>query len=161
MQILSQYKIVSTSSLMDKVKYWKRQEQSIVFTNGCFDILHAGHVDYLEKARDFGHKLIVGLNTDASIKKNKGNHRPINNEFSRAKVLSALQFVDLIVFFEEATPYNLIKSIIPDILVKGSDYQLDDIVGSELVLEAGGQVKTVALLEGYSTTNIINKIKHL
>ena len=159
--MLSQNKIVSTSNLIDKVKHWKSQQQSIVFTNGCFDILHAGHVDYLEKAKNFGHKLIIGLNTDASIKKNKGEHRPINNEFSRAKVLSALQFVDLLIFFEEATPYNLIKSIMPDVLVKGSDYQLHTIVGADIVLNAGGQVKTVALLEGYSTTNIINKIKHL
>ena len=161
MQILSQYKIVSRADLIDKVNHWKSQQQSIVFTNGCFDILHAGHVDYLEKAKNFGHKLIIGLNTDASIKKNKGEHRPINNEFSRAKVLSALQFVDLLIFFEEATPYNLIKSIMPDVLVKGSDYQLHTIVGADIVLNAGGQVKTVALLEGYSTTNIINKIKHL
>jgi len=159
MQPLSQNKIFSLPDLVNKVQFWKTESKIVVFTNGCFDILHAGHIDYLEKAKNLGHKLIVGLNTDASVKKNKGEDRPINNEFSRSSVLCGLSCVDALVFFDQETPHFLISQLEPDILVKGSDYQVDDIVGADLVSERGGKVMTIQLLEGYSTTRIIDKIK--
>jgi rfaE bifunctional protein nucleotidyltransferase chain/domain len=134
-------------------------EKKIVFTNGVFDILHTGHVDYLSKARDLGDFLIVGLNSDSSVKRlNKGPERPINNEQARAVVLGALECVDAIVLFEEDTPYNLIKEIQPDVLVKGSDYEIEKIVGYDIVKAKGGEIKTITLSEGFSTTNVINKI---
>ncbi|MBK6834951.1 MAG: D-glycero-beta-D-manno-heptose 1-phosphate adenylyltransferase [Bacteroidetes bacterium] len=133
--------------------------QKIVFTNGVFDILHTGHVDYLSKARDLGHFLVLGLNTDASVKRlNKGPERPINNEKARATVLGALECVDAIVLFDEETPYELIKAIQPDILVKGSDYAIENIVGYDVVKAKGGEVITIDLSQGFSTTNIIKKI---
>lgn len=133
--------------------------QKIVFTNGVFDILHTGHVDYLSKARDLGHFLVLGLNTDASVKRlNKGPERPINNEKARATVLGALECVDAIVLFDEETPYNLIKAIQPDVLVKGSDYAIENIVGYDIVKAKGGEVITIDLSQGFSTTNIIKKI---
>lgn len=133
--------------------------QKIVFTNGVFDILHTGHVDYLSKARDLGHFLVLGLNTDASVKRlNKGPERPINNEKARATVLGALECVDAIVLFDEETPYNLIKAIQPDVLVKGSDYVTENIVGYDIVKAKGGEVITIDLSQGFSTTNIIKKI---
>jgi rfaE bifunctional protein nucleotidyltransferase chain/domain len=134
-------------------------EKKIVFTNGVFDILHTGHVDYLSKARDLGDFLIVGLNSDSSVKRlNKGPERPINNEQARAVVLGALECVDAIVLFEEDTPYNLIKEIQPDVLAKGSDYEIEKIVGYDIVKAKGGEIKTITLSEGFSTTNVINKI---
>lgn len=133
--------------------------QKIVFTNGVFDILHTGHVDYLSKARDLGHFLVLGLNTDASVKRlNKGPDRPINNEKARATVLGALECVDAIVLFDEETPYELIKAIQPDVLVKGSDYAIENIVGYDIVKAKGGEVITIDLSQGFSTTNIIKKI---
>ncbi len=133
--------------------------KKIVFTNGVFDILHTGHVDYLSKARDLGDILVLGLNTDASVKRlNKGPERPINNEVSRATVLGALECVDYIILFDEETPYELIKAIQPDVLVKGSDYKAEAIVGYDIVKAKGGQVITIDLSQGFSTTNIIKKI---
>ena len=133
--------------------------KKIVFTNGVFDILHTGHVDYLSKARDLGDILILGLNTDASVKRlNKGPERPINNEVSRAAVLGALECVDYVILFDEETPYELIKAIQPDILVKGSDYKAEAIVGYDIVKAKGGEVITIDLSQGFSTTNIIKKI---
>lgn len=130
-----------------------------VFTNGCFDILHPGHVDYLTQARDFGDFLILGLNTDNSVRRlNKAPNRPINSEIARATVLAALDCIDVIVFFDEETPYELIKFLVPDILVKGNDYSIEQIVGRDIVAANGGKVLTVPLLEGYSTTNLIKKI---
>jgi D-beta-D-heptose 7-phosphate kinase/D-beta-D-heptose 1-phosphate adenosyltransferase len=126
----------------------------VVFTNGCFDILHAGHVDYLSKAKEMGDYLIVGLNSDESVKKIKGDKRPINDQYSRMKVLEALRCVDEVLLFSEETPYELIKKIRPDILVKGGDYKIEDIVGSDLVK----RIEIIKYLEGYSTTNIIKKI---
>jgi rfaE bifunctional protein nucleotidyltransferase chain/domain len=135
------------------------RSQKIVFTNGVFDILHTGHVDYLSKARDLGHFLVLGLNTDASVKRlNKGPERPINNEKARATVLGALECVDAIVLFDEETPYDLIKAIQPDVLVKGSDYEIEKIVGYDIVKAKGGEVITIDLSQGFSTTNIIKKI---
>lgn len=135
------------------------KDQKIVFTNGVFDILHTGHVDYLSKARDLGHFLVLGLNTDASVKRlNKGPERPINNEKARATVLGALECVDAIVLFDEETPYDLIKAIKPDVLVKGSDYAIENIVGYDIVKAKGGEVITIDLSQGFSTTNIIKKI---
>lgn len=133
--------------------------KKIVFTNGVFDILHTGHVDYLSKARDLGNFLVVGLNTDSSVKRlNKGPERPINNEKARATVLGALECVDAIILFDEDTPYELIKLVQPDVLVKGSDYKPEEIAGYDIVKAKGGVVKTIDLSQGFSTTNIIKKI---
>ncbi|HEX7414852.1 MAG TPA: D-glycero-beta-D-manno-heptose 1-phosphate adenylyltransferase [Bacteroidia bacterium] len=134
--------------------------KKIVFTNGCFDILHQGHIDYLSKARDLGGALIIGLNTDASVKRlNKSPERPINKEYSRALVLAALVLVDAVVLFDEDTPYDLIKAIQPDVLVKGADYKAEDIVGYDIVKAHGGEVTTIELTEGFSTSELINRIK--
>lgn len=149
-------KIYSLDALINKRKEWK--DQKVVFTNGCFDILHLGHVDYLEKAAAKGDKLIVALNTDTSVSKLKGPTRPVNNENARARIIAALAFVDAVIFFSEDTPLSLIKQLKPDILVKGSDYKISNIVGANIVMENGGKVETIDLVEGYSTTNIINKI---
>lgn len=136
----------------------RSRNEKIIFTNGCFDILHRGHVEYLGKAKDIGGFLVVGLNTDASVKKIKGPNRPLQDEVSRAKVLASLFFVDLVVLFDEETPIRLIDFIIPDVLVKGDDYKPEDIVGYDTVVSNGGIVKTIPLVEGYSTTSIINKM---
>ncbi len=140
------------------VNIWQFQGKKIVFTNGCFDILHLGHIDYLSKAKELGNLLIVGLNTDESVRRIKGNNRPIQDEISRAMVLASLSFVDFVVFFGEDTPYNLIKTTQPDILVKGADYKPEDIVGFDIVKNKGGDVVTIEFLEGYSTTGIENRI---
>ena len=133
--------------------------KKIVFTNGCFDIIHVGHIRYLSKAKELGDILIVGLNSDESVKKLKGDNRPINSFEDRAILLSSLRFVDSVIMFKELTPDNLIKQIVPDILVKGGDYKLEDIVGYQTVIENGGQVKTLSFYDGYSSSNYINKIK--
>ena len=138
---------------------WKLNGEKIVFTNGCFDIVHLGHIDYLEKASGFADRMILGLNTDSSVSALKGPSRPINNEYSRARLLAALGFVDAVVFFDDETPYHLISKVLPDVLVKGKDYEVSNIVGADLVLANGGSVETIQLIEGYSTTNIISKIK--
>ena len=152
-------KLLSLEELALKLPLWK-QEGKIVFTNGCFDILHLGHLDYLGKASELGHKLIIGLNTDSSVKRLKGKNRPINNEQARSKMLANLAIVDAVVFFEEDTPYELIQHIIPDVLVKGSDYSIEEIVGHDIVLGNGGSVVPIDLLEGYSTTSIIEKMQN-
>jgi rfaE bifunctional protein nucleotidyltransferase chain/domain len=152
-------KLITIESCKARLKLLNFLEKKIVFTNGVFDILHAGHVDYLSKARDLGDFLIVGLNSDSSVKRlNKGPERPINNEQARAVVLGALECVDAIIIFDEDTPYNLIKEIQPDVLVKGSDYEIEKIVGYDILIAKGGEVKTITLSEGFSTTNVINKI---
>lgn len=136
-------------------------DMRVVFTNGCFDILHRGHVEYLSKAADKGDVLVVGLNTDASVKRLKGEGRPVNNEEARAMVLASLSFVDAVVLFDEDTPYELIKAVRPDVLVKGADYKKEEIVGYDIVTSYGGTVETIPLVEGYSSTKIImsqNKI---
>lgn len=152
-------KIFTQDLLAEQVRNWQQSGLKVVFSNGCFDILHLGHIDYLEKARDKGDKLIIGLNTDASVRHLKGEKRPINSEYSRARMLAALEFVDGITFFSEQTPLELIKKMKPNILVKGSDYLAENIVGADVVIENGGSVETIDLVEGYSTTDIINKIK--
>ena len=137
----------------------KAERKKIVFTNGCFDLLHVGHVRYLAQAKKLGDFLIIGLNSDSSVKELKGEDRPINSFEDRATLLSAIESVDLVIMFEEQTPENLIKDIVPDILVKGGDYNIDDIVGYQTVIQNGGQVKTLSFHNGYSSTNYINKIK--
>jgi D-glycero-beta-D-manno-heptose 1-phosphate adenylyltransferase len=152
-------KIISLKILQYQLAEWRALGQKVVFTNGCFDLLHLGHVDYLEKARQLGDKLVLGLNTDASISRIKGADRPLQDEVSRARVMASLSFVDAVVLFDNDTPLELIKAVLPDILVKGDDYSITQIVGHEIVLANGGEVKTVPLVKGYSTTNIINKIE--
>jgi D-glycero-beta-D-manno-heptose 1-phosphate adenylyltransferase len=152
-------KIVSLAEARAKVKQWQAQGFKVVFTNGCFDIIHLGHVDYLEKARNLGDKLVLGLNTDDSVSRFKGPDRPLQDQHSRARVLAAFQFIDLIVLFNEDTPLNLISELLPDILVKGSDYLTENIVGADVVKRNGGVVKTIDFVSGYSTTRIVEKIK--
>lgn len=162
------HKVTSVEEMKERILEWKNSGEKVVFTNGCFDILHEGHVTYLAKAADFGSKLIIAINTDASVKRQgKGEERPINPESSRALILASLGFVDGVVFFDEDTPVSLIESLKPDVLVKGADYDADEenpsgkkyIVGRETILANGGEVKTVALVEGFSTTNIVKKLK--
>ncbi|MEJ5273348.1 MAG: D-glycero-beta-D-manno-heptose 1-phosphate adenylyltransferase [Spirochaetota bacterium] len=150
-------KLVNLNELKLIIEDLRKKNKKIVFTNGCFDILHAGHVIYLEKAKELGNVLIVGLNTDSSIKKIKGKDRPLQNQDDRAKILSGLESVDFVVFFDEPTPENLIKQIKPDILVKGSDYKIEEIVGRQYA----EQTVTIEYIDGKSTTSIINKIKKL
>jgi rfaE bifunctional protein nucleotidyltransferase chain/domain len=156
---MTSQKIFSKEKLLPLLIQWKKKGK-IVFTNGCFDILHLGHVDYLEKARALGDRLIVGLNTDSSVKKIKGPNRPVNDDYSRARIIASLQFVDAVILFEEDTPFDLISFLKPDILVKGDDYTMENIVGADIVIKNGGSVKTVPLVKGYSTSNIISKIKN-
>jgi rfaE bifunctional protein nucleotidyltransferase chain/domain len=133
----------------------------VVFTNGCFDILHLGHIEYLAKAANLGDVLVIGMNSDHSVHRIKGDSRPINDEHSRSMVLASLEFVTAVVLFDEETPYELIKIIQPDILVKGRDYKIKEIVGHDIVLAKGGKVKTIELTLGYSTTGIEQKILKL
>lgn len=151
-------KIVFLAQAKDISHTWKDGGEKVVFTNGCFDILHLGHVDYLEKAAALGTKLILGVNTDASVKKLKGDKRPINHEGARARVLAALGFIDLVILFGEDTPKQLIDELIPNVLVKGGDYKIEDIVGGETVTAHGGLVTTIPFVEGYSTTSTLEKI---
>jgi D-glycero-beta-D-manno-heptose 1-phosphate adenylyltransferase len=159
MNLHTSQKIFTLADLVAQRKIWKTANQKVVFTNGCFDILHLGHIDYLEKARQLGSKLIIGLNTDVSVKQLKGESRPINNEYARSRMLAALAFTDAIVLFGEPTPLHLIETLLPDILVKGNDYAVENIVGALAVLANGGEVKTVELVTGYSTTGLIEKMK--
>jgi len=140
------------------LQLWKSNDEKIVFTNGCFDLLHLGHLDYLSKAADLGTKLVIGLNSDFSTQKLKGPNRPICDQTSRASLLAALFFVDAVVLFDEDTPLNLISKILPQVLVKGADYQIKNIVGAKEVLNNRGEVKTITFLPGYSTTTIEQKI---
>jgi rfaE bifunctional protein nucleotidyltransferase chain/domain len=153
-------KILDHETGPDVIRSWKEEGLKIVFTNGCFDILHLGHLDYLEKSRNLGDKLVIGLNTDRSVRKIKGPGRPINSEKARARMLAALVFVDAVIPFDEETPLELIKKVQPDILVKGKDYRIENIVGADFVMGNGGEVKTIDLIEGYSTTDLIEKIKN-
>lgn len=145
--------------LNEQIRSWQNDGKKVVFSNGCFDILHLGHIDYLEKARAFGDKLVIGLNSDLSVKQLKGDSRPVNGVDARARMLAALSFVDGVTVFEEETPRELIEFLLPDILVKGSDYKVENIVGADSVIANGGTVKTIDLVNGYSTTDIIEKIK--
>jgi len=152
-------KIKSGGEISETAAHWRREGQKIVFTNGCFDILHYGHVHYLAQARAQGDKLVIGLNSKASVKRLKGEHRPINDDETRLYLLASLQYVDAVVIFEEDTPRNLIKLVKPDVLVKGGDYTIETIVGADIVLERGGEVKSLSFVEGYSTTGIEEKLK--
>ena len=138
---------------------WAEAGEQVVFTNGCFDILHMGHVDYLEKARNLGDRMILRLNTDASVSALKGPERPLNPQMARARLLAALACVNAVVLFGEPTPLELIEALTPDILVKGDDYSVATIVGAEFVIAQGGSVQTVPLVAGYSTTGLIARIR--
>jgi len=139
----------------------KQDNKKLVFTNGCFDILHRGHIEYLEQAKSLGDYLVIGLNSDSSVKKLKGEDRPVNNENDRAYVLDSLKVVDAVIIFSEETPYELIKEVVPDFLVKGGDWTIDRIVGSDIVINAGGKVISLKYVDNYSTTGTINKLKGL
>ncbi len=154
-------KITDLALLKTWVKNWQEKGGKVVFTNGCFDIVHLGHIDYLENASKLGDKLVIGVNTDASVKKLKGQTRPVVDENARARMMAAFEFTDAVILFEEETPEQLIRSICPDILVKGDDYTIQNIVGADFVLANGGEVKTISLVKGYSTSNIIEKIKQI
>tara|TARA_S200000501_G_scaffold341791_1_gene351424 strand:- start:2400 stop:2861 length:462 start_codon:yes stop_codon:yes gene_type:complete len=150
-------------SLKDNIEHitaLRKENKKIVFTNGCFDLLHVGHIRYLSKAKELGDFLIIGLNSDESVHKIKGKNRPLNNFDDRAKLLLALDMVDLVIIFDEETPKNLIKEILPDILAKGGDYSLNNIVGASTVINNGGKVKILKFHEGYSSSSYIDKIKH-
>jgi D-glycero-beta-D-manno-heptose 1-phosphate adenylyltransferase len=150
--------VVVHSDLLKIRDRLKREGKKIVFTNGVFDIVHRGHVEYLTKAKNLGNVLLVGMNTDASVHRLKGPQRPIISQDDRAFVLAALHVVDFVCLFDEDTPYNLIKAVVPDVLVKGSDWAIDDIVGKDIVEAAGGKVQTIDYIPNRSTTNIIQKI---
>lgn len=152
-------KIVSKEELAGKLAVWRFFSKKIVWTNGCFDILHLGHIDYLSKAKDQGNILVVGVNTDRSVRKIKKPGRPITDEKSRSTIIAALNFVDAVLLFDEETPLEQIKFIQPDVLVKGSDYKAEDIVGYDIVKAKGGEIVTIDFLPGYSTTAIEEKIK--
>lgn len=158
-QIILQ-KIKDKNALKRVLQAKKITGTKVVFTNGCFDLLHPGHIRYLAAARDKGDFLVIGLNSDGSVKRLKGESRPIQNEMVRAELLAALQVVDAVVIFEEDTPLELIKTLQPDVLVKGGDYTIETIVGAKEVMQNGGSVAVIAFEEGYSTTNLIEKIKH-
>lgn len=141
--------------------YWRFHESKIVFTNGCFDLIHQGHIDYLARAADLGNVLIVGLNSDESVRRIKGNGRPIQDERSRSLILASFRFVEAVVLFDQDTPYELIQLVQPDVLVKGSDYKPEEIVGYDVVKAKGGEVITIEYLDGYSTSALIHRIKTL
>jgi D-beta-D-heptose 7-phosphate kinase/D-beta-D-heptose 1-phosphate adenosyltransferase len=151
-------KVVNIDEIVQIVRELKSEGKKVVFTNGCFDILHRGHVEYLAKAKELGDVLIVGLNSDSSVKQIKGDGRPIVSQEDRAFILSNLAFVDYVVIFDEPTPYELISKIIPDVLVKGSDWAIEDVVGRDIVEANGGRVVLVELTPNRSTTNIIKTI---
>lgn len=147
--------------LVQLVNKWQANGERVVFTNGVFDILHRGHIHYLAEARALGDRLVVGVNSDTSVQRIKGTARPIQSEVSRAALLAAMQAVSAVALFGEDTPLQLITALQPDTLVKGGDYQLEDIVGADEVIQSGGEVSVLSYLEGYSSTSIINKIKSL
>ena len=151
----------SCDAFFNTLKMWKTSNQKLVFTNGCFDLLHRGHIDSLLKSSALGDKLIVGLNTDRSVKQLKGSKRPLMDEQARALMLAALQMVDAVILFDEETPYDLIKFVQPDVLVKGNEYAIEEIAGYDIVLARGGTVETIELTKGYSTSALIQQIKDL
>jgi len=153
-------KIFDLQLLMKKIEKWRSENKKIVFTNGCFDLIHLGHIEILARSADYGDKLIIGVNSDLSIKKLKGENRPIIEESSRIKQLSALEFVDAVVLFDEDTPLKLIETIKPDVITKGGDYTAKNIVGNEVVSQKNGEVVIIPLTQGFSTTSILNKIKN-
>jgi len=154
-------KIVSVNSLLSKIKAHRRAGREIAFTNGCFDILHVGHVSYLEKAKGRDRVLIVAINSDASVRRLKGRGRPVNSQQARAKVLAALACVDHVCIFGEDTPLRLIKAVTPDILIKGADWKKSEVIGAEHVENAGGRVELIKFVKGYSTSTILKTIRSL
>lgn len=156
----TEHKIVNLAEGIVLRKQWKTNGDKVVFTNGCFDILHLGHIDYLEKSSEFGTQMVVAVNSDASVRTlEKGVERPVNSEYARARLIAALEFVSMVLIFGESTPLELIQALNPDVLVKGDDYTIETIVGAKEVIAAGGEVKTIALVPDYSTTKIIQKLK--
>lgn len=152
-------KILSLDALLKRIEFWRRLGDKIVFTNGCFDILHQGHIQLLASCNELGERTIVGLNSDSSVQQIKGPARPVNDQQSRATLLASTQFVDGVIFFYELTPEALIHAIKPDVLVKGGDWKKEEIVGSSFVESYGGEVKTIPYLKGFSTTEIIERSK--
>lgn len=155
-----QNKIISRENITEVVQFLASQDKKIVFSNGCFDLVHLGHVEYLAKAADLADVFILGLNTDASVKRLKGDSRPLQDEHARAILMSSFSFIDYVVLFDEDTPLELIECVQPDVLVKGNDYKAEDVVGFDVVTKKGGTVQTIELTEGYSTSSIVDKIKN-
>ena len=155
------HKIYSLAELENQVNSWKQAGKEVVFTNGCFDIIHEGHIEVLARTADLGDKLIIGLNSDISIKKLKGGGRPIMQQQSRAMLLASFSFVDAVVLFSEETPINLIGSLLPDVLAKGGDYDIETVAGHKIVQKNGGKVVLVPFIDGFSSTSIIEKIRKL
>lgn len=153
-------KIQDWDTAKKTIQQWQKHGEQIVFTNGCFDLLHYGHIHYLAQARALGNRLVVGLNSASSVRRLKGANRPINDEQTRLFTLASLQFIDLVVNFEEDTPFELISTLLPNILVKGGDYTIETIVGADVVINNGGTVKTLPFVKGYSTTSIEEKIRN-
>ena len=160
LEIIQNKIFTDTAKIKHILAIWRFKGYKIVFTNGCFDILHLGHLDYLAKAAAKGDKLIVGLNTDSSVTRLKGPDRPITDQHSRSMILASISFVSMVVLFDEETPYKLITKVQPDILIKGADYNPVDIVGYNVVMAKGGKVETIEFLPGYSTTAIEAKIRN-
>ena len=155
-----QNKILDRGDELDRLlSFWRFKNKKIVFTNGCFDIVHKGHVQYLAKAASLGDILVLGLNSDVSVKRLKGEERPVNDLMAKALLLASMQFINLVVPFEEDTPYELIKIVRPNVLVKGGDYTKDQIVGADIVEKNKGEVVTIDFVKGYSTTNILKALK--
>lgn len=155
-----QAKIQNWNQILQTLKKWRQEGEKIVFTNGCFDLLHYGHIHYLAQASELGSKLIIGLNSSSSVKRLKGKHRPIKDEKTRQIILAAFQFVDAVVLFDQDTPLELIALIIPEVLVKGGDWKPEEIVGSEVVLNHAGIVKSLPFIEGYSSSALEAKIRN-
>ena len=154
-------RIFTNERLLSQLKWWRLINKTIAFTNGVFDILHEGHIKILSQAAAFADVLIIGVNSDASVKRLKGNDRPINNQYSRSLILASLIMTDAVVIFDEDTPLNLIKNIMPDVLIKGGDYTSNTIVGANEVIANGGRVEIIPLEDGFSTTGIIEKMKKI
>ena len=153
-------KIFNKNNLLEKLQIWRGANKKIVFTNGCFDLIHLGHIEVLARSADLGDILIIGVNTDSSIKELKGNNRPIIEENSRAQQLASLEFVDAVILFNEQTPLELIKVIKPNVITKGGDYNPEQVVGNEIAVKNEGEVIIIPLTQGYSTTSILDKIKN-
>lgn len=154
-------KVMSLEEAVRTVARWRLQGRTVVFTNGCFDILHAGHLDLLERASSLGDRLVLGVNADASVRRLKGEERPVNDERFRARMLASMSIVDAVVVFPEDTPQAVIEALRPDILVKGGDYRAEDVVGAGVVAAHGGRVEIVPLTDGHSTTGLIGRIRRL
>jgi len=154
-----QSRIITDENLESLLAYWRLRDEKIVFTNGCFDLLHRGHVEYLAQAASLGSVLLVGVNSDQSVRKLKGDERPVQDEYSRALITASLHFVTGVKLFDEGTPDRLIRRIVPDILVKGGDYKEEDIVGADVVKGHGGRVVTIDFTDGFSSSRIIEKIR--